>query len=67
MISGLKKIEFFFSDRCVRQIEWNGRKDKKTGHEYGMWIHRSADWWDNCAYPEWLKYRASREKKSYEG
>ncbi|MFK7772362.1 MAG: hypothetical protein AB8F94_09485 [Saprospiraceae bacterium] len=58
--SGLDQIEFYYKNRCVKQIKWMSRKND----EHGMWNHSSSDWWDNCANPNWIEYRKSNLKSN---
>lgn len=52
---GLEYFQLNYNGRPVFQIRNN------IINPYQKWIYSSANWWDNCVLPKWIKYQTKRK------
>ena len=60
MFDGLESIEFLYNKRVVKKLEWTESYNEHIDETRNHWELQTADFWDNCVNPSWVKFRAKR-------
>lgn len=62
--SDFKRIEIYFKNRIIKQLEWYQWENIHTNRNGELWKSKSADYWDNCVNINYIEFINKLKEKA---